>query len=299
VDESTKPTDLEDAASLQRGILTCTWGGKDKTDDGYDQVLSLFVDPDGTADFPANLPWLKARLIQHPAINAYGDESVSGCVAGGGFQCFGDVLAGSYWVTVNVHDMNSQHKVSIATANSRLQQVMKVIVPALQAADQPAAPWVAPTGQANAFCAKPNNLADARTAFASPGLNYDSDPRDTGSEASTLALDAQPWAECTWYQPSDSDTPKGQVSSASVAILDGGAWAISQMAADPPTQWYFGSFKPITVPGTAGALLACNNADCEALVGIGVNAASIGFSNLGTSRNLAGVTAMVAAIKAS
>ncbi len=297
IDETTEPTDLEDAANLQRGILTCTWGGKDRTDGGYDQALSLYVDPDGATDFPANLPWFSAHIMDHPTKNAFGDQSVSGCMAGGGLQCFADVLVGGYWVTVDLHDLDSSHKVTKATATSRLQQIMKVVVPALQSAVAPGAPWVAPTAAKNGFCDKKNNVVDVRKALASPGLDYDSDPADTGSEVTYLADLDGPLFSCSWYQ--SGSTPKGQSSSATVDLLQGGAWVIPQFVADPPTQWYVGQYKVISVDGTTGAVLACNSADCQAIVGIGANAAAISFDDLGSKRNLANVTAMVKAIAAT
>jgi hypothetical protein len=224
---------------------------------------------------------------------------VSGCETGGGFFCFADALVGGYWITVDAHDRNSDHKVSIATANARLGQIMKVVVPALKQASDPADAWVAPTDPGIGFCDKKNNVADVRKALKSPGLNYDDDPGDNGAEVSGIAFRGAPWSWCDWFNTSGDGAPKGQVSDAGVNILQGGGWLIAQVWADPPTQAYVGPFKPITVPGTTGAVLACNSADCEAIVGLGANAASITFSDLGSTRNLASVTAMVAAISAS
>jgi hypothetical protein len=295
VDESTKPADLWEVANVQRGILTCTWGGKDKTDSGYDQALSIYVEPDGADDFAKNLAYLKTSFTDAQT-NTFGDESTYGCWSGGGFDCAANVLVGRYWLTVDLHDLASLHQASKLTVESRIKQVLTVVVPALQSAGDASVPWVAPVGAINSYCTKKNNVVDARKAFGSPGLSYDSDPAQPFGDVSTIAESGGDYAMCAWYQL--GDTPKGQSSDASVAILHGGGWAIPQFVAGPPTQWYVGAYKVVSVSGTTGAVLACNNADCDAIVGIGTDAVEIAFSNLGTVRNLTGLTAMVTAITA-
>ena len=295
VDESTKPADVSDVADVQRGILTCTWGGKDKTDSGYDQALSIYVEPDGAEDFATNLAYLKKGFADAQT-NTFGDESTYGCGSGDGFDCAANVLVGSYWLTVDLHDFDSLHQASKLTVESRIKQVLTIVVPALQSAGEASAPWIAPVGAISSYCTKKNNVVDARKAFGSPGLSYDSDPPQPFGDVSTIAESGADYASCAWYQL--GDTPKGQSSDASVGILHGGGWAIPQFVADPPTQWYVGTYKVVSVPGTTGAVLACNNADCDAIVGIGTDAVEIAFSNLGTVRNLNGLTAMVAAIAA-
>ena len=207
------------------------------------------------------------------------------------------MLVGSYWLTVDLHNFHDTKSISATKAGSRIKQVLDSIVPVITSAAPASAPWVAPAAPANSYCTKKNNVADARAAFASPGLGYDSDPEGPAGDVSTIVLYGPTYASCQWYQLNSH--AKGQTSFADVDILRGGSWLLPQLVADPPSDSYDGPYKVITVPGTSGAVLACNSANCVAIAGIGADAVAISFSDLGATRNLAGVIAMAKAVAAS
>jgi hypothetical protein len=294
VDESTAPTDLDGIAQVQRGILTCTWGGKDKTDSGFDQALSVYVEPDATRDFTTNFPAVKHNFGK-PVVGTYGDQSAYACESGGGIECGANVLVGGYWLTVDLHDLDSSHDVPKATAVLRLKSILNTTVTALKGAGDPSPTWTAPADGLLPFCVSPASTAAVRKAFDSKGLVSASDDPGSGQDVSTIGQTGDSFARCDWEQKAAS-VPKGQYSDVTLEILDRGVWALPGFVANPPTQWYVGTYKPVSIPGADNAVLACNNADCDAIFGIGSNAIEVGFSDLGSARNTAALTAFASVV---
>jgi hypothetical protein len=297
VDENTPPSDLDSIAQVQRGILTCTWGGKDKTDNGFDQALSVYVEPDATGDFTTNFSAVKNNFGK-PVLGTYGDQSAYGCVAHGGLACGANVLVGSYWLTVDLHDLDAANSVPKPKAVSRLKTVLDTTVKALHGAGAASPAWVAPAGGLLPFCAQSGNTTIVRKAFASKGLDAVSADPESGTDVSTIGEQGDSFAHCDWNQ-NVTDTNQNQETDVEVSILDGGIWSLPQLVADPPTEFYVGDYKPVSISGAQGAVLACNTADCDAIVGVGTNAVEIGFSDIGAKRDMASLTALVDAITAA
>ncbi|HEY5230814.1 MAG TPA: hypothetical protein VIJ11_07985, partial [Galbitalea sp.] len=68
----------------------------------------------------------------------------------------------------------------------------------------------------------------------------------------------------------------------------------------PPTDWYLGTYKPVTVSGASATVLACNGTDCAAILAIGANAVQINLDDIGNpAKELSTLGSLVAAIKAS
>jgi hypothetical protein len=293
-DETSPLTDFQSIASRQLGTLTCVWGGKDRTDGGYDQGLILYISPDSAANFAANLAGLK-KVGSLTILNTAGDESAYGCNSSTGYYCNANMLVGGYWLTATLQDNLGKTKVSVSAANKRMQKVLDSVARALAAAAPAVAAWMPPTASSSGFCTDADRTALIRSAFTSPHLL----PHRVAAnslDALTIAESGDAYGYCDWQQANlQVEAPKGQTSDVYVEELAGGAWAIPQLVASPPNQFYFGKYKSITIPGTTGALLGCNNADCNAILGVGPNAIEIGVANIGTPKLIAGLTAIAAA----
>jgi hypothetical protein len=293
-DESSPLTDFQSIASRQLGTLTCAWGGKDRTDSGYDQGLILYITPDSAANFAANLAGLK-KVGSLTTLNTAGDESAYGCNSSTGYYCNANMLVGGYWLTATLQDTLGKTKVSVPAANQRMQKVLDSVATALASAAPAVAAWIPPTASSSGFCTDADRTVLIRSAFTSPHLL----PHRVAAnslDALTIAESGDAYGYCDWQQANlQIGAPKGQTSDVYVQELAGGAWAIPQLVASPPTQFYFGKYKSITIPGTTGALLGCNNADCDAILGVGPNAIEVGVANLGTPKLIAGLTAIAAA----
>lgn len=294
-DELTPLTGFASIAGRQYGSIRCVWGGKLMTDDGYDQGVTISVAPDAAADYAADGSGLEGAT--GVVKNTAGDSSAYECGSAHDLNCTGNLLVGSYWATLYMNNAGST-SFTPADAKQRMQKLLSTVAAELKSKPAAGAPWMAP-GKLPGFCTNTTNTTVVKSAFASPGLIARKAQRPD-PDAWTLAQSGSGYASCDWEQKSASaPTPHGQVDEVNIALLDGGAWALPQLITAPPTVYYVGEFKPVTIPGTTGAIMACNNADCEAIMGIGSTAVDVSFGDDGPAHATSGLAALVAAISAS
>lgn len=296
LDESSSPVGITDIAARQRGILACTWGGTDQKDGFYNESLTVTVVPDASAEFATDFP--KTDTATDPtATNTAGSQSAYGCYTGiDPLLCVADMLAGSDWVTVQLQNQRGT-VLSRAAESQKVQQVLTSVATSLSRATA-LAPWVPPPGPALGFCTSPTNLDQVRSAVKSS--DFISAPPELGAaDARTLAQFEDTFAQCEWGLPTFTSGGPGQLAYLLVSMLRGGAWALPAMTQSPPTDWQFGQYAPISIPGTTSAILACNPTDCAAIVAIGSTAVEIEVGNAGTAQVTAALTAMVGSIASS
>ncbi|HEY5319276.1 MAG TPA: hypothetical protein VIJ76_00220, partial [Galbitalea sp.] len=258
-DESTPPAYLDDVANAQLGVLPCQWVGGDAFEAGYTANVSVYIAPDSSAGFVANL---SADLAEHPAqsappiLNSAGDKSGYWCeaagVSGDSPECRGQMLVGSYWVSVILSAV-APATAAIATANT--QKILATVATRLRAAGSPKTTvWATSASTPPGFCTDPNATSQVRTIFAAPRLTLYPGGKRT-FDASSIALDGLV-AECNWTDPGCSS---GTVD---IELLAGGAWVFPGFAPVPSVDGFVRSYSPVTIPGASSALMGCDSGFC-------------------------------------
>jgi hypothetical protein len=302
-DETSTPATLADIATRQAGILSCNWSSpptsEKPSDEPTDNALSVFIEPDGATDFAKNIDGLKSSDSDTPNV---GDSAAVDCTPGTSFECRANMLVHDYWVTVELHGQGST-KVSKSLVLGRTTAVLTTAATALAAADPAAAAWTPPAGSASTFCDPENEksaLATVRKIFATPELRVEYQGPGSAPDVSNIAAAGENFAHCSWAAADPIAADKaGTEGDTYLAILAGGAWAVPGLVASPPAGHDIGTWSVITIPGSDGAVQACDKTNCDAIFSVGPNAAELVFTNRGTTRNTAELTAMVAAVAAS
>jgi hypothetical protein len=295
-DESAGPVDLEQIAAAQRGSLACIWGGKNRTDGGYDQGLTLYVAADGASGYATNIPILEADSPP-TAENTAGDKSEYVCEATTDFQCSANMLVGDFWVSAYIQNLGDS-TISADVANTRIQQVLSTIATALGKVKEANA-WTPPGPALPAFCSDPNSIAKLDSILGGIALSPSSNDQG-GLDAQSIAESGSNFAQCSWQTSDSGEAGTGHFTYIDIGMLRGGAWALKDLTAAPPTDWYLGAYKPVTVTGASATVLACNGTDCAAIMAIGTIAVQVNLDDIGNpAKELSTLGSVVAAIAAS
>ncbi|HEY0253829.1 MAG TPA: hypothetical protein VGC41_20000 [Kofleriaceae bacterium] len=273
------------------------WGGKDMTDSSYDQTLDLSIAPDSAGAYAANITALKKFEGMKVSVSI-GDGGALGCETyntGAGsdriMYCNSTMLVGTSWVTARVQG-NGPKSLTTAVANARVEKMLTAIAGSLAGVTTGPA-WTPPTDKPLAFCSSPSATAAVRTAFAAPKLQKNKADPSSPFDASTISHANGVYSTCGWQLSPPGVAGTANVTDVSISTLAGGGWVLPQLEAAPPTQWYVGRYAPVTIPGATGGVLACNNADCNAILEVGTSAVSVGFDDVGSARNKAYLAALV------
>lgn len=256
VDQTTAPDDTFPASTVQQGALACVWAGKDRTDSGWDQGLTLTVygnGADGYAGAVADGP--TGGDIQTGTI---GDDSVTNCYSGGDwYQCFADVLVGDYWI----HTVTGDHaSLSLGDTYARLDEVLTPIVDAVQGAGEPRPVWVVP---ADAYAG--DELCDDPTAAAAAlGLAVG---KLSPGERSTDGDERR----CVWNSKQNVVI---------VNVLRGGSWALERHLQQPELKLGGLQSPPevIELAGTDAAMISCGDG-CIAQMSVGGSRVTLYLQN--------------------
>jgi hypothetical protein len=295
-DQTAVPADLEQIAARQRGTLACVWGGTDRTDGGYDQGLTLYVAADGAAGYATNIPILEADSPP-TAENTAGDKSEYLCEATTDFECSANMLVGTFWVSAYLQNLGGS-SISSATANARIQQVLATLATDLGKTQQSAA-WNPPGPSLPTFCSDQSSIAKLDSILGGIALAPSSNDQG-GLDAQSIAESGSNYALCTWQAADSGEAGSGHFTYIDVGMLRGGAWVLKGLTAAPPTDWYLGAYKSVTVPGASAAVLACNTTDCAAILAVGSSLVQINLDDVGNAaKEVSTLGSVVAALTAS
>lgn len=205
IDETLARNEFEIAAR-QAGMLSCVWGGEDRTDGGWGQRLEVRILPDADAAFDVGVWQVDDGAIVYPAgstTSEYLCSPVSESFGG----CFANVLVDGYWARASVQ--NGGLSVGFTTAIA--EEAMRVIVDRLTDEISSAGPsrpaWEPPRDALRgAIC------GDEVAA-----------PAEIVSYPEWVAVDRVVMPSCSVTAPS------GQVYD--LSVVPGGGWALPSMVA--------------------------------------------------------------------
>lgn len=258
VDEASAPMDLWDAALTQVGGLHCVWGGEHRTDASYDTGLTIDVLPDAAAEFAT---WSTSPHSGEQLRSAFGDDSVFWC--DGTFTiCRGDVLIGTYWLSLYLSD-SRRPVTSDAATRQTLTTLLQPMIDAIRTAP-PARPlWVPPTESVEPCSG--NGRSEIEAALGLPSDGFESWQVELGDypDLTNVALVRAKVAGCRWVlaTPTLSSYPN----SVDLTVLPGGAWVFPSYATQPPSWTLAGAGAPRTHPSVGTVYSACGDG-CHALL---------------------------------
>jgi hypothetical protein len=289
-DQTTRPASLDDVALRQRGTLQCVWGGKTQTDGGYDNGLTVDVAVDAAAAYATNVP-LYEKTAPATATNTAGDQSEYGCGDGGNsseYACDGNVLVGTFWATASLQHAYGKTSATLTQADSGMQKMLSGIASSLEHA-QTLPAWAAPAATTFDFCANAaTNTAKVRSIFGVPTMTIKPAPDDATYDATTATTSANTYISCTWGHREDG---------LSAYELPNGAWALPGMVASPPILEGIGTYKAVTVPGADITLFVHGGEGASSVIfSVGANAYDLAYSDYGTAKDTAIMTALIAQI---
>jgi hypothetical protein len=261
VDETHVGTYLEDLAVLQAGGTECTWGGTDMTDSSYDTGVVLTILPDAATEFAARQLSTSADVVT----GTIGTSSAYDCASGA--WCYGDALAGGYWISFVVGDADSPDNGPTAAT---VEAILKPIAQAVGSAGGSVKPW-----------AKSNKAFDGAAlctdagaqGLVSSALGGAVTLQDATAFDGILGAAAQRegMTSCIWTA--------GPNNGIGIDVLPGGSWVYPRVAAAPPLWTLIGHPSAIDAPGSEGALVGCGE-HCEALFSIQKSLVHLNMSDL-------------------
>ncbi len=240
-EDGTRPGTAIGIAARQAGLLTCIWGGEDRTDNSYDQTLVIHVLADADTAWDAGVWQVDDGAVVYPEGSTTSEylcqpvmESASSW--GGLAYCDANVLVDGYWARMHVQAVQTDD----AEAASTMKGLVDAIIERLAGAGAPRAGWRPPS--------------DALTPVGC-GPQTSSSP----SFIQGVAAERAGLRSCSGL-------------GATVAVVPGGAWAVE--LADGARATYSITLAPIEVAGVDRALAGCADG-CAALVAVGGSAISI------------------------
>jgi hypothetical protein len=282
---------LQDVAMRQSGTLACIWGGKNQTDSGYDDGLTVYAAVDAAAQYATNVPGLEA---QNPptASNTAGTKSEYQCdIAGDGYYCSANMLVGTTWVSAYLQN-EAGPTITQTAASGRMQQALSGIAKTISAAPKELPAWTGSSAPAPAYCDASASTGQVRSTFSDSGLALaPADASADYSDAHLAGSSVNTPVTCEWLDKSGRFV--------SVSVLKSGAWAFPGLLAHLPTAEYVGKYAPVSISGADSALYACGAQECDFLLAVGSNAIDIWFDDQGTAKDKAAVTSLLADIKAT
>jgi hypothetical protein len=285
-DETTPPSNIMEIAADQLGTLSCVWGGANQTDGSYDNQLALAIATDAADPYDEFVE----QADPQTAYSA-GDKSEYGCIdQSGQFQCIGNVLVGTTWASVFLQN-NTGSSATKAALIGRMKTILDSLAGQLGSAPASLPAWTLPASSSPGFCIDPNRTTIVRTTFGNPALKVSNYEGGGGYEDAQQGPTDKYIGTCTWVNGyKDHDLVE-------VDALQGGAWSVAVVAANPPYADFLGQkYAPVTIAGADNALVACggSNDSCDALVAVKGNLYAVTFPNKDAATNSSRLTALVA-----
>jgi hypothetical protein len=271
VDETHTGGYLEDFAMLQAGGTECTWGGQDMTDSSYDTGVVLTILPDAATEFAARQMPTSGDMVT----GTIGASSAYDCASGA--WCYGDALAGSYWISFIVGDADSPDN---GPTPATVEAILKPIAQAVSTAGGSVKPWAKPS---EAFDGAALCTAVGAQGLVSSALGAAVTPQDTTAfdDIFGAAAHREGLIKCSWAAgPNDG---------IGIDVLPGGSWVYPRVAAAPPLWNLIGHPTAIDASGSDGALVGCGD-HCEALFSIQKSLVQLFMNYLQDQATATGVT---------
>lgn len=148
-DETSVPGDVREVADLQRGGLSCRWGGENRTGSSYDDGIDVLLLPDAQSDYllrADGLPdaWSIVGADAAAALCGQSSDAVGGVFPG---YCSAVALVGSTMVEVRFSDSKGAYA-SVDEVADAGQSLLTTAVERLRAADVVDQQWTAPESAA-------------------------------------------------------------------------------------------------------------------------------------------------------
>lgn len=260
VDETTV-RNLEDAAVLQAGALSCTWGGESKTDNSWNEAVVVTILGNADADFDSGVWQVDDGAVVYPD----GELSEYLCGTNGFYPCFANVLLDGYWAQVQAG--------SASVGDTQMRTIVDTLRAAITAAGPPRPKWTPPAG----------SLAGAYCGEQEPGHP---------ATLSLVEFVASARAGIVRCQSDDGT---------SVTILPGGSWALPALEAYPDQPWWGAlRLEPTAIAGTEAALGATTVWDGYfAIVSVEGSAISLSRDQVSAEQFIAEAPALITEIVAA
>jgi hypothetical protein len=250
--ESTAPQSSIEVAARQAGGLHCLWGGTDREDNGYDDFISLDVLGDAADAYHGNV-----SPTSGDEVNTFGTASDLLCQGDPQFFCFAQVLIGTTWVELDYNSLGGDGEPASGSLG-RFHTLLTGVVARVQGAGADRPLWTPPAGWDGAALCTDAALTRVRAATGHADLDVTDYSMEGPANAATGALARIGYEQCGWGR----DAPSG-LSLFGIQFIPGGAWAIGQELAQPPS-FYYGTLAPVSIAGATSALALCNEESCQA-----------------------------------
>lgn len=269
--ESTSPRDAIQVAARQAGGLHCLWGGSERQDNGYVDAITLDVISDAAGDYHDN-------VVPNTGdeVNTFGTASDVSCQGDPQFFCVAQVLVGTRWFELDYDSLGGEGEPATGSLQ-RFHALLAGVVTRVQAAGADRSLWSPPAGWDGAALCTDAALARVRTATGHADLEQTDYSMEGPATAGSAGLARVGFDQCGWARQASSG-----LTLFGVQFVPGGAWAIAQELAQPPSL-YDGTLAPVSIPGATSALAVCNDAACQAdlaVAGTWISVQADGVSNL-------------------
>lgn len=250
--ESTPPQDAIEVGARQAGGLHCLWGGSERQDNGYVDSLTLDVISDAANDYHDN-------VVPNTGdeVNTFGTASDVFCQGDPQFFCFAQVLVGTTWIELDYNSLGGEGEPATGSLQ-RFTSLLTGVVTRVQAAGASRTLWSPPAGWNGTALCTDAALARVRTATGHADLVQTDYSMEGPATAASAALVRVGFDQCGWAREAASG-----LTLFGIQFVPGGAWAIAQELAQPPS-FYYGALAPVSIPGATSALALCNEAACQA-----------------------------------
>lgn len=250
--ESNPPQDAIQVGAKQAGGLHCLWGGTERQDNGYVDSISLDVLGDAADAYHNNV-----SPNDGDEVNTLGTASDLLCQGDPQFFCFAQVLIGTTWIEL---DYNSLGGVGEPASGSlgRFHTLLAAVVARVQGAGANRPLWTPPAGWDGAALCTDAAMTRVRAATGHADLEQTDYAMEGPQTAASGALARVGFQQCGWARTATSG-----LTLFGIQFVPGGAWAVAQELAQPPS-FYYGTLAPVSIAGATSALALCNDAACQA-----------------------------------
>jgi hypothetical protein len=250
--EASAPDGLIEVSAKQAGGLHCLWGGTDRTDNGYDDMITLDVLTDAADAYHDNVV-----PNTEDEVNTVGTASDVYCQGDPQFYCFAQVLVGTTWFELDYDSLGGEGEPGSGSLG-RFHTLLSGVASGIQAAGPSRSLWTPPNAWDGAALCADDALARVRTATGIADLQVGDYSLEGPLTAASAGLARLTILSCGWTRDASSG-----LSGFGVQFVKGGAWAIAQEQAAPPS-YYDGTLAPVTIPGADSAVAVCNGELCQA-----------------------------------
>jgi hypothetical protein len=251
--ESTAPHDAIQVGARQAGGLHCLWGGTERQDNGYVDFISLDVLSDAADAFHGNV-----SPTAGDEVNTFGTASDLLCQGDPQFFCFAQVLIGTTWIELDYNSLGGDGE-PVSGSLGRFHTLLTGVVARIQGAGLNRPLWTPPAGWDGAALCTDAAVTRVRAATGHADLEQTDYSMEGPQTAATGALTRIGYQQCGWAR----DAPSGGLTLFGIQFVQGGAWALAQELAQPPS-FYYGTLAPVSIAGATSALALCNEEDCQA-----------------------------------